>query len=135
MVLEAIKKLSLNELIATLHDLVASFSRGLDKLVTRNNELSIDEIDALRDHVKERLQKGEETAENEKLLKLITLLKEDKKAFRLIQDDVKEWIEFLDAIKAHVDRAGKGATEGEKADIKALEKDLSNLQTMLRAKN
>ena len=77
MVFEQLKKLSLNELIAALQDQIVSFSRGIDKLIDENNEINTNEIDQLRDHIKRRLDAGEERAENEQLLKLVNLFSDD----------------------------------------------------------
>ncbi len=132
MVFETLKKLSLNELITTLHDLITSFSKGLDSLIQKNSELSINDIDELRNHIQARLEKGEERAENEKLQKLITLFKEDKRAFGLIRKDVDEWLEFLEAVELHIDKDRKYVGESEQKDLDSLKADLTHLQKALR---
>jgi hypothetical protein len=126
MILEQLKKLSLNELIATLQDQIVSFSRGLDKLIDKNREINTNEIDQLRDHIKTRLEAGTERAENERLLKLVNLFGDDKKALHLIREDVDEWLEFLDAVDQHIGADSK-SVENEK-----LRKDLIKLRTELR---
>ena len=124
--------LSLNELVTVLHNLVMSFSRGIEKLIQNNDELSVDEIDQLRDHIKGRLAKGEESVENEKLLKLINLFKNDKRAFELMQKDVDEWLRFLDAIKDHVSKNPKGIDTETKEEFNKLREDILHLHNSLR---
>ena len=126
MILEQLKKLSLNELIAALQDQIVSFSRGLDRLVDKNRGIDTNEIDQLRDHIKARLQAGTERAENERMLKLVNLFSEDKKALDLIRKDVDEWLEFLDAMNSHV------GGDSNPVDAERLRKDLNKLRIELR---
>ncbi len=129
---ETLNKLSLNELVTTLHDLITSFGRGVDKLVQKNRELSIADIDELREHIEKRLERGEEKVENEKLLKLIALFKEDKKAFDLVREDVDEWLSFLNAISKHVEKGLTSADKGEQVQFNRIMKDLVRLQDAMR---
>ena len=126
MILEQLKKLSLNELIAALQDQIVSFSRGIDRLIDKNSEFNTTEIDQLRDHIKNRLEAGEERAENERLLKLVNLFSDDKKALSLIREDVDEWLEFLDAVDDHIGGDSKAV------DTEQLRKDLTKLRMELR---
>jgi hypothetical protein len=126
MILEQLKKLSLNELIVALQDQIISFSRGLDKLINKNKQFSTDEIAQLRDHIKTRLETTTEKTENEKLLKLVNLFNEDKKALDLMRKDVDDWLEFLDAVDEHIG-AGSESMKTEKT-----RKELIKLRTELR---
>ena len=134
MALNTLKKLSLNELITSLHDLISSFSRGLGKIIQRNGELQNKDLDELREHIRARLDAGEEKADNEKLLKLIDLLKDDKNAFDLMSKDVSEWLEFLDAIEEHVGEGVMGLGVGEQKKLQELKEGLFELKEMLRDK-
>ena len=123
------KKLSLNDLLSALHDAISSFSRGVEKLTERNDEMGIDEINELRDYVKERLGASGERAENEKLLKLILLLKEDKEALALMKKDTEDWAKFLDAINEHIGLIPvSGKTEED--ELKNLKAELLSLHKM-----
>lgn len=126
MILEQLKKLSLNELIAALQDQIVSFSRGLDRLIDKNREFNTDGIDKLRDHIKGRLKAGTERAENERLLKLVNLFSEDKKSLDLIRKDVDEWLEFLDAVDYHI------GGDSRSIETEQLRKDLARLRAELR---
>ena len=134
MALNTLKKLSLNELITSLHDLISSFSRGLGKIIQRNGELQNKDLDELREHIRARLDAGEEKADNEKLLKLIDMLKDDKNAFDLMSKDVSEWLEFLDAIEEHVGEGVMGLGVGEQKKLQELKEGLFELKEMLRDK-
>lgn len=126
MTLEQLRKLSLNELVGLLGEQIASFSRGIDKLIDKNKEFNTNDIDQLRDHIKNRLESGTERAENEKLLKLVNLFSDDKKALSLIREDVDEWLEFLDAIDEHV------GVDSKSIDTEKLREDLTKLRIELR---
>lgn len=130
MILEQLKKLSLNELIAALQEQIVSFSRGLDKLIDKNKEFSTKEIDQLRDHIKSRLEAGIEKTENEELLKLVNLFGDDKRALGLMRKDVDEWLEFLEAVEAHINSGSKSAeTEQLRRDLAKLRMELRNGET------
>lgn len=126
MILEQLKKLSLNELITALQDQIVSFSRGIDKLIDKNKEFNTNEIDQLRDHIKSRLEAGPESAENERLLKLINLFSDDKQALNLMRKDVDEWLEFLDAVDGHI------GSDSKSVETEQLRKDLTKLRLELR---
>lgn len=134
MALNTLKKLSLNELITSLHDLISSFSRGLGKIIQKNEELQTKDLDELREHIQARLNAGEEKVDNEKLLKLIDLLKDDKNAFGLMSKDVSEWLEFLDAIEEHIREGVMGLGVGEQEKLQELKENLFELKEMLRDK-
>ncbi len=134
MALNTLKKLSLNELITSLHDLISSFSRGLGKIIQKNEELQTKDLDELREHIQARLNAGEEKVDNEKLLKLIDLLKDDKNAFDLMSKDVSEWLEFLDAIEEHIGEGVMGLGAGEQEKLQELKENLFELKEMLRDK-
>ncbi len=120
MVLEQLKMLSLNELIGMLSDQIASFSRGIDRLIEKNKALGANDLDELRDHITARLKSGTERAENERLLKLVDLFSADKKAIDLIRKDVDEWLDFLDAIDQHIGESGSVETEKLRKDLTKL---------------
>ncbi len=135
MALESLKKLSLNELLSRLHESISGFSRDIGRLTDRNRELTLVDIIELRNHVKRKLEAHEEGAENEKLLKLIGLFKDDKNALELARMDVEEWIDFLDAIKFHLEQRRGALSAEEKEELKDMEKlraDITKLQAVLR---
>lgn len=126
MVLEQLGGLSLNDLILSLQEHIISFSRGIDALIGKNKALSTADIQEIRNHLKERLDKGAERAENEKLLKLVNLFSDDKKALDLIRTDIDDWIAFLDSIDSHI-KLGRNSIEAEK-----LRREMSKLRQELR---
>ena len=135
MVIEGLKKLSLNELLSRLHESISGFSRNISKLTERNRELTLVDIIELRNHVKKKLEAHEESAENGRLLKLIELFKDDKNALELARIDVDEWIDFLDAIKFHLEQSKGSLSKEEVEEIKDIEKlreDITKLQVILR---
>jgi cobalamin-dependent methionine synthase I len=130
MVFENIKNLSLDELIAMLHSSIVSFGRGVDDLNKSNNEIALDEINELREHVRRRFGDTEERADIERLSKLVRLFKEDRRALELVREDVDSWLELLDAIKLHIGSGEK--SKEERKDVERLTKELTALQASLR---
>ena len=132
MVMETLKRLSLGELVTKLHESIVSVAKSIAKLSERNREISLSDIVELRNHIKERLQLNEETVENQKLLKLIELFKEDKNALELVKIDLEEWVDFLEAIKFHLEERGEGLDKEEAKELNKLKKDITSLQNVLR---
>lgn len=135
MVIEGLKKLSLNELLSRLHESISGFSRNISKLTEKNRELTLVDIIEMRNHVKKKLESGDEIAENQRLMKLIGLFKEDKNALELARIDVDEWVDFLDAIKFHLEQDRGALSSEERKELKDVEKlkaDITKLQAMLR---
>ncbi|MCL5430287.1 MAG: hypothetical protein M1504_02305 [Candidatus Marsarchaeota archaeon] len=129
---DGIKKLSLGELVSRLYNSIKSLSGDIGKLVGRNREMSLVELAELRKQIKERLDKGIERTENERLIKLIDLFREDKNAIELIKIEMDEWLSFLDAMKDHLDDVRKGATDEELKEIGKMKSDITRLQNILR---
>ena len=132
MVMESLRKLSLNELLTRLHDAIATVAKSIGKLTEKNREVSLVDIIELRGHIKERLASGENTVENAKLLKLIELFKEDKNALELIKIDLEEWMEFLEAIREHLETRGGDLTAKEERELAQIKRDLTKVQDILR---
>jgi len=135
MVIENLKKLSLNDLLSRLHESISSFSRNINKLTEKNRELTLVDIIELRNHTKRKLEAHEDTLENKMILKLIELFKEDKNALELARIDVDEWIDFLDAIKAHLEESKGELSAEERKELKDVEKlrqDITKLQSLMR---
>ncbi len=132
MVLEELRKLTVNELISRLHSAITSVAQNITKITEKNREITLVDIIELRNGIKQKLDKGEETAENTKLLKLITLFKEDKNALELLKIDLNEWIEFLDAVKEHVGKGEDTLSKEELKEIDKLKTDITKIQNFLR---
>lgn len=132
MVIEGLRKLQLGELFARLRDSIIAAAKNMEKLTERNREVSLVDIVELRNHIKERLQRNEEIAENTKLLRLIELFKEDKNALELLKIDLDEWLDFLDAIKYNLDSEGKSLDKAEVKELQKIKTEIASLQTVLR---
>lgn len=132
MVFEELKKLSLNELISRLHSSITSFVKGVDELQDRNREMSLIDIMEIRDHVRKKIENGEEPVENERLLKLIGLFKENKNSVELFKVDAEEWIGLLEAIETHLEQKGGDLTPKEAVELAGMKKDIYTLRAALR---
>jgi transcriptional regulator of heat shock response len=98
-----LNNISLNNIISKFHDSLQSFSNSVQNVININKSTaSTEEITTIRDHLKTRLLKGDEDAENKKLIKLLELLSKDQAVLNLIKEESDEWIEMLDAIEQHV---------------------------------
>ncbi len=130
--IEGLRNLSLNELFTRLHNAISNLSKGIGELSKKNREMSLVDVIELRNHIKKRLEAKEDTLENEKLLKIVELFKEDKNAIELVKIDLDEWLEFLEAMKAHIEKNIGGAEKDEIAELAKMKKEITNLQNVLR---
>ena len=58
--MDDLRQLNLNDLIQRLHESVSGFISGMENVVGMNKEAPPSEIVEIRDHLMERLKKGEE---------------------------------------------------------------------------
>lgn len=99
---DGIKSKGLNDLIVRLHSAIRTFVKDIDEVVAHNQNAKLDEINELRDHIKERLKAQEDTPDRDKILELLDLLIEDKAVLELIREDAEEWVKLLDAIEISI---------------------------------
>lgn len=102
MMSDGIKSKGLNDLIVRLHSAIRTFVKDIDEVVAHNQNAKLDEINELRDHIKERLKAQEDTPDRDKILELLDLLIEDKAVLELIREDAEEWVKLLDAIEISI---------------------------------
>jgi ElaB/YqjD/DUF883 family membrane-anchored ribosome-binding protein len=125
--LEGLSKLSINKLVNMLREAISRVVNDLDKIVEENKSLSMTEINTLREHIEERLNRGENVKENEELIKLIDLFLTDKYVLEFIKGDSEEWLSFITAIRESVE-AGKlkpGSEDGK--DVMGTIKELESI--------
>jgi hypothetical protein len=127
--LENLGKLSINKLVNMLHEAISRVVRDLDKIVEENKALNMTEINTLREHIEERLNKGEDVKENEELIKLIDLFLTDKYVLEFIRGDSEEWLSFVTAIREAVE-SGKIRTDSTAG--KDVVGTIKELETILR---
>ncbi len=129
---EGLKRLSLNELITLLHNSLSNLSKGVEALANSNKQVADEDIAELRDHITSKLQKHSDVFDNARLLKILDLFKEDKKALDVMKDDVEEWIAFLDAIRYNVEKMEKDAGIVELRELDDIKDKIDKLKEALR---
>ncbi len=120
----------LEKLLGRLHDLMRSLVSDVDSIIADNNEVSIDDVRKLRDHIKGRMGVGEELRENGMLLKLLNLFSEDKAVLEIIREDSNEWSELLENIENSI--KGNGSSAREKREIKEIRRLTSEIRDLVR---
>ena len=114
---EELEKISLGKLFSILTESMTKMVDGLRGLVSSNNRVEDREIRELREHIKERLDKGEEQVDNQKILKLLNLFSENKEVIEFIKEETEEWLELVEAIEKHVESGGNKLTKSEEEEI------------------
>jgi hypothetical protein len=123
-----LNNIPLNNIISKFHESLQSFSNSLQNVININKSTaSVDEINIIRDHLKARLLKGDEEAENKKLIKLLELLSKDQAVLNLIKEESDEWIEMLNAIEQHVKSRDKTLNSDDLKKIIRLSSDIKSI--------
>jgi hypothetical protein len=120
--------LSVGSLLNMLHQAIAKVSHEIDRITGINEGVSTKEVEQLREHIEQRLGKGEDEQYNKEMLKVIDLFLTDKYVLDFIKEDSEEWLDFINAIKASTD--GKGGEN--RAESKKLYNSITQLEKILR---
>ncbi len=132
MPLESLKKLSLNELVTLLHNSLSNLSKNIEGIVKANRQLGDSDISDLRDHITARLQAHDNLFDNSRMLKVLELFSEDKKALEVMKGDIDEWITFLDAIRYNITQMEKDAGIVELKELDEIKAKIDILKESLR---
>lgn len=127
-----IKNLSLDSLFAKLHSLMVNLVQDIDNVIEDNKEAGMQSIRDLREHISYKLSKNEEIQDNQKLLKLLNLLSEDKAVLEIIREDAEEWVELLNAIEDNIRGSGINLTKREQQEIKEIRKLTGEIKQLIR---
>ncbi len=129
---DGIKIMSLNELFSKLHYALLSFSDAIGGTIKINDAISRKEIKDLRDGIIAKLNKGQDVAENEKILKVLNLFVEDKETLSMVKADTEEWLLFLGEIEKHLTSKGEKATDKEIEELENLKELTSAIKSLIR---
>ncbi len=125
------KTLSVSDLISRLHDAISSFVKNIESAVEMNSKTDMDEIVNLRDHITEKLQKGEDITDNTKIIQLLDLLSRDRMILEVVKEDASEWLDILEAIEGQM--SGKTPlTKREQLELKKIDKMTGELKALIR---
>ncbi len=126
-----LSSISLGNLLNRLHESIVRFVHNVEEIVHENNNIKLAEIEQLREHIEERIKKGEDVADNERTLKIIELFLTDKYVMEFIKEDAGEWLDFINTLEHHLSE--KKAVSGEdKESIDEISKNIVKLQEILR---
>ena len=123
--------MTVNEIIKKLYNSVKSFVKGMESVVGINDKYNKDEIDELKTHLTEKLNRGEEVTDNSKLIDLLEILSKDQTVMHIIKDDAEEWLEMLEAIESSIN-SKKELSPEEKKEIKQINKMTMSIKDFLR---
>lgn len=126
-----IKNLSVNDIIKKLYESVKSFAKGMESVVGMNDEVGRGEINELKSHLTEKLNKGDEVTDNSKLIQLLDILSKDQSIMHVIKDDAEDWLEMLEAIENNIKNKGELNMQ-EKKEVKQINKMTSSIKDFLR---
>jgi hypothetical protein len=126
-----IKGLSLNDLIDRFIDTLDGFLSGIENVIEINKTPRGDDISQLRGHITERLNRGEEVADNKLILQLLDLLSKDQAVLQIVKEDAEEWVAMLEAIEEHMEDK-KPNTAAEKKELRKISTLTSELKALVR---
>jgi ElaB/YqjD/DUF883 family membrane-anchored ribosome-binding protein len=131
MVRETLRALSLGQLLEKLHNSIKELISGLDEAIELDEKVSKQDISDLRNHITDRLNKGEEEVENKKLLMVLNLLTMNETTIELIKEEADEWLEFVDAIEEKLNSKGSVSAD-EKKELEQINNALTDIKAELR---
>jgi hypothetical protein len=120
-----------NDIIKKLYESVKSFAKGMESVVGMNDEVGRGEINELKSHLTEKLNKGDEVTDNSKLIQLLDILSKDQSIMHVIKDDAEDWLEMLEAIENNIKNKGELNMQ-EKKEVKQINKMTSSIKDFLR---
>lgn len=127
-----LKNLSLTELIEKLYDSIKSFSKSMEKITQMNNIVTHSDIIELKEHITNKLNKGEELDDNKKLINLLDVLSKDQSIIQIIKDDAEEWVTLLDAIEKNIKSQNGTLNEKEENEVKKINEMTTSIKEFLR---
>ncbi|MGC9099421.1 MAG: hypothetical protein ACP5HW_02635 [Candidatus Micrarchaeia archaeon] len=128
-----LRSLSLGGLFAKLRDALIALTRDLDKFIDESNRvISKDDIEELRNHIQERLNRNEEIDDNKKLKELLDLFATDQAVIEWIREDANSWIAMLDSIIENLSKRKEPLTDEERKELEELIGIASQIKGLLR---
>ncbi|MGC8699882.1 MAG: hypothetical protein ACP5RK_02685 [Candidatus Micrarchaeia archaeon] len=128
-----LRSLSLGGLFAKLRDALIALTRDLDKFIDESNRvISKDDIEELRNHIQERLNRNEEIDDNKKLKELLDLFATDQAVIEWIREDANSWIAMLDSIIENLSKRKEPLTDEERKELEDLIGIASQIKGLLR---
>ena len=128
--IDGIRNLSLGELLSKLHSAILDFVETIDETIEHDRGVSASDIRQLRDHIASKIEKKEDVADNQKLLKVLDLFATNSAVIELVREDAEDWLRFLDSIEKGIEQKG-GTTELKKEEIKEIN-DIRELTSQIR---
>ncbi len=128
-----LRSLSLGGLFAKLRDALISLTRDLDKFIDESSKvISKDDIEELRNHIQERLNRNEEIDDNKKLKELLDLFATDQAVIEWIREDADSWIAMLDSIIENLSKRKEPLTDEERKELEGLIGVANQIKGLLR---
>jgi hypothetical protein len=129
-----IKGMSLDSLFTKLHQLMSNLVKDIEGVLGDNEEMSMGDIKALRDHINHKLAIKEEVSDNQKILLLLNLFSEDKAVIEIIREDAEEWLELLNAIESSITggNGGRRLSPREEREVKEIKRLTGEIKSLIR---
>ncbi|MGC8776971.1 MAG: hypothetical protein ACP5P2_03485 [Candidatus Micrarchaeia archaeon] len=128
-----LKPLTLGSLFAKLRDSLVQLTRDLDRYINNAEKImSIEEINKLRDHIQEKLNRNEEIEDNKKLKELLDLFVNDREVINFIRKDAASWIAMLDSIIDNLSKRKEPLSEEERMELEELVGMANQIKNLLR---
>jgi hypothetical protein len=128
-----LSSLSLGSLFGKLREALVSFTRDIDKYIEGTNKvISKEDIDELRKHIQEKLDRNEEIEDNKKLKDLLDLFLKDREVMNMMRKDADAWVSMLDSIIEYLSKRTEPLTETEKYELNELLGIANQIKGLLR---
>lgn len=130
--IDEIKNTTVVELFSKLHRAISELVSDASKMVELNDSVRMDSVRSIRNDIVKKLNGNENIEENRTLVKILDLFITDKSFIRMIKDDSKEWLEFLDVIEKNLNKIGNDLDGEDRKEIANITKAIDNARKMIR---
>ncbi len=130
--IDEIKNTTIVELFSKLHRAISELISDASKMVELNDSVKMDSVRNIRNDIVKKLNGNENIEENKTLVKILDLFITDKSFIRMIRDDSKEWLEFLDVIERNMNKIGNDLSGEDRKEIANITKAIDDARKMIR---
>jgi pyrroloquinoline quinone (PQQ) biosynthesis protein C len=127
-------ELTLKDLFGHLRSLLEDLAEGVKDVMNINErDASTERIERVMAHIRERSAKdAKEAGEDKEILKLLSLLSEDKHVLKLVVEETEEFDRFLNAIEKRMEMNKEAFGAKEKREYAEMREIIDELRKGIR---
>ncbi len=129
---DGIMNLGIGELFSRLHRALTELVEDAARMVELNSTVTSETVRSIRDRIIKRLSGEDSIEEDEAVLKILDLFVTDRAFIRMVNEDSKDWLEFLEAIEKSLKRAERGMDPRDRLRIERITVAIDKAKLVIR---